>query len=335
MMMEDEEETTIDSLFQDRQDTNAPITLLPGDDDLTPTPTLEPSTASPDDDLTDQTIIPTSPVTSIFIYQPTTGSDGGADLVTSSLLAGDGLLISTTPVFAETGDVDYGTDYGTDYGDMVSHIPVTVVSQSTIKIVGTATATIDVTAATDIPDSTTDSPDDDDVTDLALAKTTTNLYQDIDGDDETTTEMFDGEKPFTTDSSHSLEDDVITDSSSSLDLEVDLNEEACRGHVCRNGGTCYTSITGAGCRCPLQFRGRQCEEEFDVEVAGFVGHSLLVHELKDERSLAEGGGFQIMLSFKTSSSDGVLFYAEGKIYLVGTTNYQIKIIRTLDCAAIG
>ncbi len=28
-------------------------------------------------------------------------------------------------------------------------------------------------------------------------------------------------------------------------MEVELDEEACEGHVCRNGGTCYTSITGS------------------------------------------------------------------------------------------
>jgi len=47
-----------------------------------------------------------------------------------------------------------------------------------------------------------------------------------------------------------------------------------------------------------------------VEVAGFVGHSLLVHRTGVNRSL-EDGDFQMMVSFKTSSQDGVLFYAEG------------------------
>ncbi len=47
-----------------------------------------------------------------------------------------------------------------------------------------------------------------------------------------------------------------------------------------------------------------------MEVPGFVGHSLLVHRLPEDRGLEEGE-FRIVLSFKTSSSDGVLFYAEG------------------------
>ena len=59
----------------------------------------------------------------------------------------------------------------------------------------------------------------------------------------------------------------------------------------------------------LQFSGRQCEEEVHVEVPGFVGHSLLVHNIDgDGVSLADGDGFSMFLSFQTSSPDGVIFY---------------------------
>jgi len=74
----------------------------------------------------------------------------------------------------------------------------------------------------------------------------------------------------------------------------------------------FTSpYTGPGCRCPLQFTGKQCEEEVDVAVAGFVGHSLLVHRTGRGNVTLEEEPFQMMVSFKTSSSDGVLFHAEG------------------------
>ncbi len=73
-----------------------------------------------------------------------------------------------------------------------------------------------------------------------------------------------------------------------------------------------TQNTGAGCRCPLQFRGRQCEEETQVEVPGFVGHSLLVHRLNgDSDNVSLSSDFRMSLSFRTSSSDGVLFHANG------------------------
>ena len=41
--------------------------------------------------------------------------------------------------------------------------------------------------------------------------------------------------------------------------------------MCRNGGTCLSTLTGPKCHCPLQFSGRQCEEEVTVDVPGFVG----------------------------------------------------------------
>ena len=69
-----------------------------------------------------------------------------------------------------------------------------------------------------------------------------------------------------------------------------------------------------------QFRGRQCEEEVHVDVPGFVGHSLLVHNVNGDGggedgvgvSLADGDGFTMFLSFQTSSPDGVIFYRQGR-----------------------
>ena len=50
-----------------------------------------------------------------------------------------------------------------------------------------------------------------------------------------------------------------------------------------------------------------------MRVPGFVGHSLLVHEVDKERSMKEGGGFQMLVSFRTSSPNGVLFYSQGEL----------------------
>ena len=50
-----------------------------------------------------------------------------------------------------------------------------------------------------------------------------------------------------------------------------LEEKSCNANVCRNGGTCLSTLTGPKCHCPLQFSGRQCEEEVTVDVPGFVG----------------------------------------------------------------
>lgn len=46
--------------------------------------------------------------------------------------------------------------------------------------------------------------------------------------------------------------------------EPDFDEKACETNVCRNGGTCLATLTGPKCHCPLQFSGRQCEEEVQV-----------------------------------------------------------------------
>ena len=47
--------------------------------------------------------------------------------------------------------------------------------------------------------------------------------------------------------------------------------------MCRNGGTCLSTLTGPKCHCPLQFSGRQCEEEVTVDVPGFVGKFFMQH----------------------------------------------------------
>ena len=42
---------------------------------------------------------------------------------------------------------------------------------------------------------------------------------------------------------------------------------------------------------------------FQVDMPGFVGHSLLVHQMDNQTK-----GFDLMLSFRTSTPDGLLFY---------------------------
>ena len=56
-----------------------------------------------------------------------------------------------------------------------------------------------------------------------------------------------------------------------------LEEKSCNANVCRNGGTCLSTLTGPKCHCPLQFSGRQCEEEVTVDVPGFVGKFFMQH----------------------------------------------------------
>ena len=56
-----------------------------------------------------------------------------------------------------------------------------------------------------------------------------------------------------------------------MGLLPDLEESSCSSNVCRNGGTCLSTLTGPKCHCPLQYSGRQCEEEVTVETPGFVG----------------------------------------------------------------
>ena len=56
-----------------------------------------------------------------------------------------------------------------------------------------------------------------------------------------------------------------------------FEEKSCNANVCRNGGTCLSTLTGPKCHCPLQFSGRQCEEEVTVDVPGFVGNFFRGH----------------------------------------------------------
>jgi hypothetical protein len=57
----------------------------------------------------------------------------------------------------------------------------------------------------------------------------------------------------------------VTDLSILGNYEPDFDEKACEANVCRNGGTCLATLTGPKCHCPLQFSGRQCEEEVQVK----------------------------------------------------------------------
>ncbi len=112
--------------FEDRKDPPPPGDEEDEDDDEDTT--LEPSSMPPD-------VIPTSPVTSVFIYEPTTAEGGEGDVLTRSILAGDGLLISTSPVYAEEGGAVGPSTMSSDYeyegedGTTAHHVPVTVVSQ--------------------------------------------------------------------------------------------------------------------------------------------------------------------------------------------------------------
>ena len=56
--------------------------------------------------------------------------------------------------------------------------------------------------------------------------------------------------------------------------EPDFDEKACETNVCRNGGTCLATLTGPKCHCPLQYSGRQCEEE--VQVQGFTSKRIIL-----------------------------------------------------------
>ena len=42
----------------------------------------------------------------------------------------------------------------------------------------------------------------------------------------------------------------------------------CSANVCRNGGTCLTTISGFQCHCRLQYAGRHCEQEVTVDTPG-------------------------------------------------------------------
>jgi hypothetical protein len=107
-----------------------------------------------------------------------------------------------------------------------------------------------------------------------------------------------------------------------MGVKPDFAETSCSANVCRNGGTCLSTLTGPRCHCPLQFSGRQCEEEVTVDVPGFVGHSLLVHKLPDDTS-----GINIMLTFRTSTANGILFYTGEKDQMMIAAYLQDGILK--------
>ena len=87
-------------------------------------------------------------------------------------------------------------------------------------------------------------------------------------DDVTAKKDSDGKKDESTSQSPSSR--VTGKISSVTDLSIlgepDFDEKACDTNVCRNGGTCLATLTGPKCHCPLQFSGRQCEEEVQVTI---------------------------------------------------------------------
>ena len=119
------------------------------------------------------------------------------------------------------------------------------------------------------------------------------------------------------------EGDKTTTISTLDQIDTDsLGEQVCVADVCRNGGTCLSTLTGPKCHCPLQFAGRMCEEEVTVETPGFVGHSLLVHELSQEAS-----GFDLLLTFRTSTPDGLLFYTGHKDQMMIASYLQEGVLK--------
>ncbi|XP_059087709.1 protein eyes shut-like [Tigriopus californicus] len=108
----------------------------------------------------------------------------------------------------------------------------------------------------------------------------------------------------------SIRPDISTDNhvDQGGSLSVDnLAGIQCESLVCKNGGVCLSTLQGAHCHCALRYRGAQCEEELHVDTPGFLGHSLLVHELDKNISLSEAP-FSLRLSFQSSSPVGVIFY---------------------------
>ena len=50
--------------------------------------------------------------------------------------------------------------------------------------------------------------------------------------------------------------------------DVEDGISSCSRNVCKNGGTCLTSIDGFQCHCRLQYSGRHCEQEVAVQTPG-------------------------------------------------------------------
>ena len=208
-----------------------------------------------------------------------------------------------------------------------SIIPVAIVTQSSLDVLltgptGTATTTIEITTPSleelgiepmerDLIDeteepfpSTTETPDYSDDAEYADRLGTIKPESILDDDPEArnVTEM--------------------TESFMTEVMGMDFAEKSCTANVCRNGGTCLSTLTGPKCHCPLQFSGRQCEEEVTVDVPGFVGHSLLVHSIPNDTS-----GINIMLTFRTSTPNGLLFYTGSKDQMMIAAYLQNGILK--------
>lgn len=223
----------------------------------------------------------------------------------------------------------------TDYeGDLVSPtlaslepsqemiIPVAIITQSSLDVLltgptGTATTTIEITTPS--------------LEELAIEP----MDRDMQDEHATTTEDF-----MTTMSSEDSLKNRLDSSNTDLEMAMtsnvtemfdtfmtdsitsDFDERSCAANVCRNGGTCLATLNGPKCHCPLQFSGRQCEEEVMVDVPGFVGHSLLVHSLPQDVP-----GINIMLTFRTSTANGLLFYTGGKDEMMIASYLQNGILK--------
>ena len=74
----------------------------------------------------------------------------------------------------------------------------------------------------------------------------------------------------TSDSTATIKITTLRPRPSSDDTEYSFqsNVTACKNNVCRNGGTCLTSIDGFQCHCRLQYSGRHCEQEVVVKTPG-------------------------------------------------------------------
>ncbi|XP_022249118.1 protein eyes shut homolog [Limulus polyphemus] len=63
----------------------------------------------------------------------------------------------------------------------------------------------------------------------------------------------------------------------------------------------------APCVCPLHFTGWRCEEEVTVHIPHFGGNSFLQHEFRSRRFQQ---GLNIDVSFRTTTSDGLILYSQ-------------------------
>ena len=114
----------------------------------------------------------------------------------------------------------------------------------------------------------------------------------------------------------------------SFTLGPDLAESSCSDNVCRNGGTCLSTLTGPKCHCPLQFSGRQCEEEVTVETPGFVGEfSAFSFVFRDDLFLRVLSSIILKATLFAFSIDTSVFY-----YNVVSNFYQGHILLLITIA---